>query len=33
MDLGNARISGRRYGGEFDYNNATQLILNMNWTF
>jgi long-chain fatty acid transport protein len=33
MDLGRARISGKRFGGEFDYNNATQLILNLNWIF
>jgi long-chain fatty acid transport protein len=33
MDLGSARISGKRFGGDFDYNNATQLIVNMNWTF
>lgn len=33
MDLGKARISGQRFGGDYDYNNATQIILNMNWTF
>lgn len=33
MDLGKARISGQRFGGDFDYNNATQIILNLNWTF
>jgi len=33
MDLGKARISAKRFGGDFDYNNATQLIVNMNWTF
>lgn len=32
MDLGNARISAQRFGGDFDYNNATQIILNLNWT-
>lgn len=33
MDLGKARISAQRFGGDFDYNNATQIILNLNWTF
>ena len=23
----------QRFGGEFDYNNATQIIANVNWTF
>ena len=33
MDLGDARINARRFGGDFDYNNATQLIANMTWKF
>lgn len=33
MDLGKARITAERFGGEFDYNNATQLIANMTWRF
>ncbi len=33
MDLGSAQITAERFGGDFDYNNATQLIANVNWTF
>jgi len=33
MDLGSAQITAKRFGGDFDYNNATQLIANMTWTF
>ncbi len=33
MDLGSAQITAKRFGGDFDYNNATQLIANVNWTF
>ncbi|MBK6510423.1 MAG: outer membrane protein transport protein [Haliea sp.] len=32
-DLGAADIKSNRFGGEFDYNNATQIIANVNWTF
>ena len=30
-DLGKAQISNQRFGGEFDYNNALQLITNISW--
>jgi opacity protein-like surface antigen len=33
MDLGSAQITARGFGGDFDYNNATQLIANLNWKF
>jgi hypothetical protein len=33
MDLGSAQITSKRFGGNFDYNNATQLIANMTWKF
>lgn len=33
MDLGSAQISAKRFGGDFDYNNATQLIANVTWKF
>jgi long-chain fatty acid transport protein len=33
MDLGSAAIEAKRFGGDFDYNNATQLIANMTWKF
>lgn len=32
-ELGDADIKAQRFGGEFDYNNATQIIANVNWTF
>ena len=33
MDLGSAQITAERFGGDFDYNNATQLIANVTWKF
>lgn len=33
IDLGNARISGPRFGGEYSSNSAVQLMINANWTF
>jgi long-chain fatty acid transport protein len=33
MDLGSAQLASKRFGGKFDYNNATQLIANMTWRF
>ncbi len=33
MDLGSAQIKAKRFGGDFDYNNATQIIANMTWKF
>jgi long-chain fatty acid transport protein len=33
MDLGDARINAKGFGGDFDYNNATQIIANMTWKF
>ncbi len=32
-DLGRARISGQRFGGEYRDNSALQLLVNANWTF
>jgi long-chain fatty acid transport protein len=32
-ELGDADIKAQRFGGEFDYNNATQIIANVNWKF
>jgi long-chain fatty acid transport protein len=32
-DLGRARISGQRFGGEYKDNNALQLIANVSWKF
>ncbi len=32
-ELGDANIKAQRFGGKFDYNNATQIIANVNWTF
>lgn len=32
-DLGRARIEGSRFGGQYKYNNALQLIANVSWTF
>jgi len=29
-DLGKAQITNDRFGGKFDYNNALQLIVNLN---
>jgi long-chain fatty acid transport protein len=33
MDLGSAEINAENFGGDFDYNNATQIIANVNWKF
>ncbi len=33
MDLGSARITGSRFGGDFDYNDGVQVALNANWAF
>ena len=33
IDLGKARITGKRFGGDFDNNSATQLIANLTWKF
>ena len=33
MDLGDARITSERFGGDFEDNNAIQLIANLNWKF
>lgn len=33
MDLGSAEIKAKNFGGDFDYNNATQVIANMTWKF
>jgi long-chain fatty acid transport protein len=32
-DLFSADIKSKNFGGKFDYNNATQIIANVNWTF
>ena len=32
-DLGKARITAKRFGGDFDYNNALALMTNVSWTF
>ncbi|MEZ5571125.1 MAG: outer membrane protein transport protein [Halioglobus sp.] len=32
-DLGSADIKSQRWGGDFDYNNATQIIANVVWKF
>jgi long-chain fatty acid transport protein len=32
-DLFNAEIKAKNFGGDFDYNNATQIIANMTWKF
>lgn len=32
-DLFSAHIKSKNFGGKFDYNNATQIIANVNWTF
>jgi hypothetical protein len=33
MDMDGTEIRAQRFGGEFDYNNATQVIANMTWKF
>ncbi|MCB1688548.1 MAG: outer membrane protein transport protein [Halioglobus sp.] len=33
MDMGSAQITGSRFGGDFDYNNALQVAINANWSF
>ena len=33
MDLGSARITGTRFGGDYDYNDAVQVAINASWKF
>ena len=33
IDLGRARISNPRFGGEYKNNSAVQIMVNANWTF
>jgi long-chain fatty acid transport protein len=33
MDLGRARITASRFGGDFDYNSGVQVAINANWNF